>query len=102
MKKGVNKMNKEIIQTQLKKYISNTNIIRKLRAEKKEGYKSLVNMYQWVLNLSASLLKDYKDKDEKLFFETIKEFNFIDQLQDANSYNVSQNNKIKKGNKYVQ
>lgn len=97
MKKGVNKMNKEIIQTQLKKYISNTNIIRKLRAEKKEGYKSLVNMYQWVLNLSASLLKDYKDKDEKLFFETIKEFNFIDQLQDANSYNVSQNNKIKKG-----
>ena len=102
MKKGVNKMNKEIIQTQLKKYISNTNIIRKLRAEKKEGYKSLVNMYQWVLNLSASLLKDYKDKDEKLFFETIKEFNFIDQLQDANFYNVSQNNKIKKGNKYVQ
>lgn len=102
MKKGVNKMNKEIIQTQLKKYISNTNIIRKLRAEKKEGYKSLVNMYQWVLNLSASLLKDYKDKDEKLFFETVKEFNFIDQLQDANSYNVSQNNKIKKGNKYVQ
>ena len=101
MKKGVNKMNKEIIQTQLKKYISNTNIIRKLRAEKKEGYKSLVNMYQWVLNLSASLLKDYKDKDEKLFFETIKEFNFIDQLQDANFYNVSQNNKIKKGNKYV-
>jgi hypothetical protein len=101
MKKGVNKMNKEIIQTQLKKYISNTNIIRKLRAEKKEGYKSLVNMYQWVLNLSASLLKDYKDKDEKLFFETVKEFNFIDQLQDANSYNVSQNNKIKKGNKYV-
>jgi len=95
-------MNKEIIQTQLKKYISNTNIIRKLRAEKKEGYKSLVNMYQWVLNLSASLLKDYKDKDEKLFFETVKEFNFIDQLQDANSYNVSQNNKIKKGNKYVQ
>jgi len=95
-------MNKEIIQTQLKKYISNTNIIRKLRAEKKEGYKSLVNMYQWVLNLSASLLKDYKDKDEKLFFETIKEFNFIDQLQDANFYNVSQNNKIKKGNKYVQ
>jgi len=94
-------MNKEIIQTQLKKYISNTNIIRKLRAEKKEGYKSLVNMYQWVLNLSASLLKDYKDKDEKLFFETIKEFNFIDQLQDANFYNVSQNNKIKKGNKYV-
>jgi len=94
-------MNKEIIQTQLKKYISNTNIIRKLRAEKKEGYKSLVNMYQWVLNLSASLLKDYKDKDEKLFFETVKEFNFIDQLQDANSYNVSQNNKIKKGNKYV-
>ena len=92
-------MNKEIIQTQLKKYISNTNIIRKLRAEKKEGYKSLVNMYQWVLNLSASLLKDYKDKDEKLFFETVKEFNFIDQLQDANSYNVSQNNKIKKGNK---
>jgi hypothetical protein len=101
MKKGVNKMNKEIIQTQLKKYISNTNIIRKLRAEKKEGYKSLVNMYQWVLNLSASLLKDYKDKDEKLFFETVKEFNFIDQLQDANFYNVSQNNKIKKGNKYV-
>jgi len=101
MKKGVNKMNKEIIQTQLKKYISNTNIIRKLRAEKKEGYKSLVNMYQWVLNLSASLLKDYKDKDEKLFFETVKEFNLIDQLQDANSYNVSQNNKIKKGNKYV-
>ena len=100
MKKGVNKMNKEIIQTQLKKYISNTNIIRKLRAEKKEGYKSLVNMYQWVLNLSASLLKDYKDKDEKLFFETVKEFNFIDQLQDANQYNIK-NNKIKKGNKYV-
>jgi len=95
MKKGVNKMNKEIIQTQLKKYISNTNIIRKLRAEKKEGYKSLVNMYQWVLNLSASLLKDYKDKDEKLFFETVKEFNFIDQLQDANQYNIKNNKRGK-------
>jgi len=88
-------MNKEIIQTQLKKYISNTNIIRKLRAEKKEGYKSLVNMYQWVLNLSASLLKDYKDKDEKLFFETVKEFNFIDQLQDANQYNIKNNKRGK-------
>jgi hypothetical protein len=30
-------MNKEIIQTQLKKYIGNTNIIKKLRAEKKRA-----------------------------------------------------------------
>ena len=92
-------MNKEIIQKQLKEYISSTNIIRKLRAEKKEGYKSLVNMYQWVLNLSASLLKDYKNKDEKLFFETIKEFNFIDKLEDANSYNISQYDKIQRKGK---
>ena len=89
------------IEKQLKSYINTTKTIRKLRAEKKEGYKSLVNMYQWVLNVSSGLLKHYKTKNEKLFFDTVKEFNFIDQLQDANSYNVSQNNKIKKGNKYV-
>jgi hypothetical protein len=86
-------MNKEIIQTQLKKYIGNTNIIKKLRAEKKEGYKSLINMYQWVLNLSASLLKDYKNKDEKLFYETVKEFNFLDELEQANQYNIKNNKK---------
>jgi hypothetical protein len=43
-------------------------------------------MYQWVLNLSASLLKDYKNKDEKLFYETVKEFNFLDELEQANQY----------------
>jgi len=81
-------MNKEDIQKQLKSYISTTKTIKKLREQKNYGYKSLVNMYQWVLNVSASLLKDYKAKDQKLFYQTIKESNFIDDLKKANDYNI--------------
>jgi len=81
-------MNKEIIQKQLKSYINTTKTIKNLREKKEYGYKSLVNMYTWVLNVSASLLRDYKNKDQKLFYETIKEFNFIDQLKEASDYNV--------------
>jgi len=81
-------MNKEDIQKQLKSYISTTKTIKKLREQKNYGYKSLVNMYQWVLNVSASLLKDYKAKDQKLFYQTIKESNFIDDLKEASDYNI--------------
>jgi len=81
-------MNKEDIQKQLKSYISTTKTIKKLREQKNYGYKSLVNMYQWVLNVSASLLKDYKAKDQKLFYQTIKESNFLDDLKEASDYNI--------------
>jgi hypothetical protein len=84
-------MNKETIQKQLKSYINTTKTIKNLREKKEYGYKSLVNMYTWVLNVSASLLKDYKNKDQKLFYETIKEFNFIDELKKASDYNVNNN-----------
>ena len=81
-------MNKEDIQKQLKSYISTTKTIKNLSEKKEYGYKSLVSMYRWVLNVSASLLKDYKNKDEKLFYQTIKESNFIDDLKDATDYNI--------------
>jgi hypothetical protein len=81
------------IEKQLKSYINNTKIIKKLRDEKKEGYKSLINMYQWVLNVSSGLLKHYKNKDEDLFFDTVKEFNFLDELEQANQYNIKNNKK---------
>ena len=83
------------IEKQLKSYINNTKIIKKLRDEKKEGYKSLINMYQWVLNVSSGLLKHYKNKDENLFFDTVKEFNFLDELEQANQYNIKNNKKGK-------
>jgi len=86
------------IEKQLKSYISSTKTIQKLRTEKKEGYKTLVNMYQWVLNVSSGLLKHYKDKNEQLFFDVVKEFNFIDQLEQANLYNIK-NNKLNKKKK---
>ena len=81
-------MNKEDIQKQLKSYISTTKTIKKLREQKNYGYKSLINMYQWVLNVSASLLKDYKAKNQKLFYQTIKDSNFIDDLKEASDYNI--------------
>ena len=83
------------IEKQLKSYINNTKIIKKLRDEKKEGYKSLINMYQWVLNVSSGLLKHYKNKDEDLFFDTVKEFNFLDELEQANQYNIKNNKRGK-------
>ena len=83
------------IEKQLKSYINNTKIIKKLRDEKKEGYKSLINMYQWVLNVSSGLLKHYKNKDEDLFFDTVKEFNFLDELEQANQYNIKNNKRSK-------
>ena len=81
-------MNKEDIQKQLKSYISTTKTIKNLSEKKEYGYKSLINMYRWVLNVSASLLKDYKNKDEKLFYQTIKDSNFIDDLKEASDYNI--------------
>lgn len=81
-------IDKQDIKKQLKSYINTTKTIKTLREQKKYGYKSLVNMYSWVLNVSASLLRDYKNKDQKLFYETIKEFNFIDQLKEASDYNI--------------
>jgi len=70
-------------------YIKVTDSIKKLRREKKQGYESLVEAYSWSINLSAFLIKDFQNKNEKLFEKVLEESGLSDRLEQAIKYNLS-------------